>query len=267
MIINVHAGHCPDGKGASGAVGVIKESTENRRVKDEVIRLLRVAGHTVYDCTCDEEKTKSDCLKYIVSKCNAHKADFDLSIHFNAGANDMKGNDKQTGTEIWARDYNGIKGEFANRYLDGMQKLGFKSRGKKTTTGLYVLNKTDAKAALIEVVFVDDFDDCAKYKSVGYKAVAKVVAEAIHGKTITETASAVKGGSASVNFMTICKGCKGTDVGKAQSLLKYLGYYKGEIDEDFGKLTEAAVNAFKAKIGREQNGILDVPTWSKLAGH
>lgn len=25
---NIHAGHCPDGKGASGAVGILKESTE-----------------------------------------------------------------------------------------------------------------------------------------------------------------------------------------------------------------------------------------------
>lgn len=30
---NIHAGHCPDGKGASGAVGILKESTEARKVK------------------------------------------------------------------------------------------------------------------------------------------------------------------------------------------------------------------------------------------
>lgn len=30
---NVHAGHCPQGKGASGAVGILQESVEDRIVK------------------------------------------------------------------------------------------------------------------------------------------------------------------------------------------------------------------------------------------
>lgn len=33
MVINVHAGHNPHGKVACGAVGLISESLENRRVK------------------------------------------------------------------------------------------------------------------------------------------------------------------------------------------------------------------------------------------
>ena len=56
---NVHAGHCPQGQGASGAVGILQESVEDRIVKNEVIRLLRAEGNTVYDCTCDENTTAS----------------------------------------------------------------------------------------------------------------------------------------------------------------------------------------------------------------
>ena len=41
MRINVHAGHNPSGKVACGAVGLLNESTENRRVKDEVASQLR----------------------------------------------------------------------------------------------------------------------------------------------------------------------------------------------------------------------------------
>lgn len=52
MKINVHAGHNPDGKVACGAIDLIKESTEARKVKKEVIRLLRKKGNKVYDCTC-----------------------------------------------------------------------------------------------------------------------------------------------------------------------------------------------------------------------
>lgn len=47
MKFTIHAGHNPDGKKACGAVGLIKESTENRKVKDEVMRLLKLKGHTV----------------------------------------------------------------------------------------------------------------------------------------------------------------------------------------------------------------------------
>ena len=36
MKINIHAGHNPDGKIACGAVELIKESTEERTVKDKV---------------------------------------------------------------------------------------------------------------------------------------------------------------------------------------------------------------------------------------
>ena len=48
MVINVHAGHNPDGKIACGAVGLVKESTEARKIKDEVIRFLKDSGCTVY---------------------------------------------------------------------------------------------------------------------------------------------------------------------------------------------------------------------------
>ena len=68
MIINVHAGHNPDGKVACGAVGVIKESTEARKVKDEVISLLKAAGHTVYDCTVNDGTSANDVLVKIVKK-------------------------------------------------------------------------------------------------------------------------------------------------------------------------------------------------------
>ena len=41
MRINVHAGHNPDGKIACGAIGIIKESTEARKVVKELKKILR----------------------------------------------------------------------------------------------------------------------------------------------------------------------------------------------------------------------------------
>lgn len=40
-------------------------------------------------------------------------------------------------------------------------------------------------------------------------------------------------------------GSKGIDVAVFQSIMKKMGYYKGDIDESFGKLSEEACNAFQ----------------------
>ena len=172
MIINVHAGHNPDGKVACGAVGLIRESTEARRVKDEVISQLRQLGHTVYDCTCENGTGQSDVLKKIVAKCNAHKADLDVSIHFNSGAKDQKGNGKTTGTEVLVYSNTSKAFTHAKNVCMAFEEIGFKNRGVKIRTNLYFLKHTDAPAMLVEVCFVDDKDDVERYN---YKDAAEAI--------------------------------------------------------------------------------------------
>ena len=162
MRINVHAGHNPDGKVACGAIGFIKESTENRRVKDAVVSQLRQLGHTVYDCTCDDGLNSSDNLAKIVKACNAHEVDLDVSIHFNAGARDAVGNGVTTGIEVYTYKSSGIARECAERVCSAVAALGFKNRGAKVNN-FYVLRNTKAPAMLIECCFVDDKDDVELY--------------------------------------------------------------------------------------------------------
>lgn len=164
MVINVHAGHNPDGRTGCGAVGLIKESTENRAVKDKVIALLRARGHTVYDCTVNDGTSASDVLKKIVAKCNAHAADLDVSIHFNAGASKTK-NGKTTGTEVYVYSSTGKAAPYAKRTCKAIAALGFTNRGVKVSTSLYVLKNTKAPAMLVECCFVDDPDDVALYNA------------------------------------------------------------------------------------------------------
>lgn len=164
MRINIHAGHNPDGKIACGAVGLIRESTEARIVKDKVIALLRTQGHTVYDCTVDNGTSQSDVLRKIVSQCNAHPVDLDVSIHFNAGAN-KTANGRTTGTEIYVYSAASKAKEAARRVADAISALGFQNRGVKYSSSLYVLKHTKAPALLIEVCFVDDPDDVRIYNA------------------------------------------------------------------------------------------------------
>lgn len=163
--INIHAGHNPDGKAACGAVGLIKESTEARKVKDKVIAMLRSQGHTVCDCTVDNGTSQNDVLTKIVAKCNANPADLDVSIHFNSGANNKSGNGKTTGTEVFVYSPTSKAKAYAQNIVNAISGLGFKNRGVKYSTSLYFLRKTKAPALLIECCFVDDKDDADLYNA------------------------------------------------------------------------------------------------------
>lgn len=177
---NIHAGHCPQDKGAYGAVGILKESVEDRLVKDEVIRLLRQQGHTVYDCTVDYSTTQSGCLQGIVNKCNQHIVALDVSIHLNSGRNDYAGDGNTGGTEVF--NYDSRTSSVSDRICNNISNaLGIRNRGSKYTKNLYVLNNTKNLAILIECCFVDDRDDADKWN---YKKCAHAIASGILGHSI-----------------------------------------------------------------------------------
>ena len=184
MVFNIHAGHNPVGKVACGAVSILNESKEDRIVKNEVIRQLQLMGHTVYDCTVDDGSSASDVLKRIVTKCNAHKADLDVSIHFNAGAGDTSGNGKNTGTECYIYSQGStVAKQYALNIVGAIERLGFKNRGVKVNPSLYVLKNTKAQAVLIECCFVDDKDDALLYDA---RAMADAIVFGLTGKKYEE---------------------------------------------------------------------------------
>lgn len=188
MIINIHAGHNPDGKTACGAVGFLKESTEARKVKTQVAALLRQMGHTVYDCTVDDGSSQTDVLRRIVEKCNAREVDFNISIHFNAGAGDLSGNGKTAGTEIYLFSGNSKLKPIAENICSSISKLGFRNRGVKCNPNLYVLRNTWAPSMLIECCFVDDKDDVERYDD---KKMAQAIVNGITGADIGKMESTV----------------------------------------------------------------------------
>lgn len=177
-VVNLHAGHNPDGKIANGAVGLIKESTEARWIVKKIKKRLKKKGIIVYDCTCNNGKSQLDVLKKIVKKCNAHKADLDISIHFNSGRKDQVGDRKIGGTEVLMWQKKGIRKTVGNLICKQMEKIGFTNRGMKVSKKLYFLNHTKAPAVLIEVCFVDDKDDVKLYKA-KKNAIAKGIANAV----------------------------------------------------------------------------------------
>ena len=183
MKINIHAGHNPKGKVACGAVGLLDESTENRNVVKELRTILETEGHTVYDCTCDNGTSVADVINKIVAKANANTVDLDVSIHFNSGAKDVKGNGTTTGVEVLVYKTGGQAEVAAKRVCEQVSKLGFKNRGVKIRTDLSILKKTKAPCILVECCFIDDKDDIKLYNP---KTMAKAIAQGILDKTIED---------------------------------------------------------------------------------
>lgn len=180
---NVHGGHTPKCQGVSA---LINEVTEDRKVKNKLIELLRANGHTVYDCTDDYSTTQNANLSAIVSKCNAHNVDLDISIHLNSARNDLSGDGKCGGVEVYAYD-DRVYGT-AYRIAESIANtlgIGFHGSPVKYNKSLYVLRKTKAKAVLIECCFVDDRDDVRRWDST---KCAMAIASALGCKTNVSTA-------------------------------------------------------------------------------
>lgn len=170
-IYNIHAGH---NFNVSGADGYFSETTENRKVKDTVISKLQSLGYTVYDCTDDSGKTQNENLKNIVSKCNDHAADLNISIHFNAS------NGQGHGVEVL--QYSDKTQAITQNICNAIAELGFKNRGVKERTDLYVLKKTKAPAILIECCFCDSEIDAGLYNC---ETMASAIVKGLTGVDLT----------------------------------------------------------------------------------
>ncbi len=168
---NIHAGHNFKVPGASG---IFSETEEDRKVKDAVVSKLRQLGNTVYDCTDNDGATQSQNLTNIVRNCNAHNVDLDISIHFNAS--DGNGH----GTEVYLYG-NGRHREVGERIVEEIAKLGFRNRGVKDGSRLYVVTNTNALALLIECCFCDNAEDARIYNA---EAMAAAIVKGITGQTV-----------------------------------------------------------------------------------
>ena len=63
---------------------------------------------------------------------------------------------------------------------------------------------------------------------------------------------------------TLTVGSSGQDVYELQGRLKHLGYFKGEIDGQFGQSTKNAVTWFQWKFGMKSDGVVGAKTKLKL---
>ncbi|MDU1585381.1 MAG: N-acetylmuramoyl-L-alanine amidase [Clostridium sp.] len=259
-VYGVNDGHTKTGPG-SGAVGKIKESEHTRLVGNEVRRLLKDQGEGVINCTIDYANSTSESLDLIVKQANRQDLDWFIAIHFNAGGG--------KGVEVYT--YEGRQYQDAIDVCKNIEKLGFRNRGVKAGTGLYVIRKTKAKAMLVEVCFVDT-DDADKYLEVGYKAIAKAIVEGVLGREITtnkptQEKPQIKEEGKLLKVMknkVVRSGSKGDHVKMLQSSLTMLGYNVNGIDGHCGPGCVNAIKSYQRDNGLSVDGSCGPATWTSI---
>lgn len=165
MRIVVNAGHTKVGVG-TGANGYLNESKETRKIAYELMKLLADTNHEVIPAVYDRS---SNNLKEAVTAANNNNADLFVSIHLNAGG----------GKGCEAYTWQGAKVTQAVKTCTNLAALGFKNRGVKNGSNLYVIKNTKCTAILIEVCFVDNAEDTKLFNKVGYSNIAKAIYRAI----------------------------------------------------------------------------------------
>lgn len=178
MKIGINCGHTVSGPGY-GAVGIIKESEHTRVVGQALMDLLREEDVTVVDCTVDYAKTRNEYLSQAVALANRQDLDWFISIHFNAS-----GSHEGHGTEVFT--YMQLEHPEAKEICKNLEGLGFRNRGIKDGSKLYVVKNTKARAMLIEVCFCDNKKDVELYQAAGVQKIAEAICSALCKDKMTE---------------------------------------------------------------------------------
>lgn len=173
MKILLDMGHCLSGAD-TGAVGNGKTEQQcTREIGYKVKSKLEALGHTVIVCSCDSAKSVGESLAYRVNKANSNGGDIYISIHLNAGGGH--------GTEIYT--WGGKPFTEASKVLDNIVGLGYRNRGIKDGSNLYVIRNTKMKSMLIECCFMDSKTDMGKYNA---EAFANAIVKGITGQIVKE---------------------------------------------------------------------------------
>ena len=297
MKIGLRGGHSPNCK---GAMGILDEQAEVRKIYNEMVPMLKAAGHSVVDCNSNA-RTQGAELAEGTNRANANNCDVYITIHMNASSG--SGN----GTECWLYNSgNGTMNSIADKIMSNFAAKGFYNRGRKYSASLHDLKKSSMPAMIVETLFCDNANDARLYKSIGAKGIAEMIAKAIDGKAVAGNGSSgsaptptkppkpvASSGNAWVrSLQTECNaqgfskqtvdgiagpntlaGCpqlgrtsRGNITALLQERLNALGYNCGAVDGINGTKTQAAIKAFQKAHGLVADGIVGPKTWSKLLG-
>jgi hypothetical protein len=251
MRIAMSSGHALH---VQGAVGILNELSENRRVTPIIANYMRAGGAQVVTFDDNTSRTVAQNLDTINSWHNRQTRDLDIQVHFNA----FSRTEAPRGAEVLHRD----QAALATRVSAAMARAGgFIDRGQKLRTNLSFLNRMQRPAIMLEVCFVDSAADVGLYRA-NIDPICRAVANSI-------VDGAAGGGSTSPPAAggrpILRNGSRGAAVSEAQQLLNRHGAGLNT-DGIFGNLTDAAVRRFQTQHRLVADGIVGPITWGRLLG-
>jgi N-acetylmuramoyl-L-alanine amidase len=157
---------------------MLDEHPEAVRVVDQVYADLQAAGVTCFKHEDVTSHSQNANLNELVNWHNSlgDQRDFDISVHFNAGANNTSA---LVGTEVYY--YSNSQKALANQVSAAIAAAAsWPNRGGKQNTGYFFLAHTTKPALLLEVCFVDSSADGTRYRE-RFSQIARAIAETLSG--------------------------------------------------------------------------------------
>lgn len=194
MKILLIAGHGAGDPGATAKFGgtTYREADETRRMVSLLAPRLQVMGAsvTIYNQAYNAyEDWKNGCL---TSRAKFENFDYVFEVHLNALA--LSGQDGKTkGVEIYVTTTEKSIG-VEEAICRNIAALGFTNRGvkRKNFSVIATAKKKGTSAALIELCFIDDYDDIALYVKNREKVADAIVAGIADGFGLTKTVATKK---------------------------------------------------------------------------
>ena len=290
--VNISSGHSIN---CQGAVDIINEVTEARKVVDRVYEIIKASGKQCYKYH-DTSSSSTQNLVNIVNWHNGFKDGVDVSIHFNAYTHV----DKPMGVEVCYYSNSSLAVAVSKEIATAG---GFIDRGAKQRTGLYFLKHTNKPAILIEVCFVDSVADVNLYRA-NFERICQAIAKSLIGSIVAQApttsipvATAPKptptpSGDAWVRSLQAelnaqgfrdsngnklivdgiagsktLSACPTLKVGARGNITKLMQQKVGTTaDGIFGNGTKQAVINYQKSKGLSTDGIVGQNTWRKLLG-
>lgn len=235
------------GHGAAPDTGATGEEEMISLVAEKLIPLLK-KGHRLILTRPTIASNVMHSLKQRAETANREQCDILISLHGNAY------NSKAHGTEVFYTSPGGAA--LGSPILDNLVALGWRNRGLKKTSNLWLLNNTTMPAILIEICFVDNPSDMEIFDP---NKVAEAIAEGITGKSIQDPPVDKK-------FLLAHKPVLRINMAIGSQVVWLQDKLGIQADGIFGRGTERAVKAFQGRMGLSVDGIVGEQTWNALLG-
>ena len=182
MFFAIDIGHnCPP-RDTGAAYKQYREDFLAKKVGELVIQKLKARGHKTILVTPTRARNVNHSLAQRAWKANRYRANYFVSIHFNAA-----GNRAANGSEVYIYNYHSSARGLAQEVLNNIVSLGFTNRKVKARK-FRVLELTRMPAILVECCFLTSDKDMQLFNA---EKMATAIVNGLVGKEEEESISGI----------------------------------------------------------------------------